>query len=140
MNVREGGPSPEEHPGKFPFMFQKHQLVSTSKFLSLILRHRPEVIGLKLSNEGWLAVNDLVRAANENGKPISLDLIHEVVATNEKRRFEFSDDGLLIRASQGHSIPNVDLKLTETQPPQVLYHGTVSQFLDSIRAIGLQKR
>ncbi|EMI18843.1 Phosphate acetyltransferase [Rhodopirellula maiorica SM1] len=71
---------------------------------------------------------------------MSLDLLHEVVATNEKKRFALSDDGLRIRANQGHSVTGVDLKLEEQTPPCTLYHGTVAAFIESIRASGLDKR
>lgn len=111
-----------------------------SKFLSLVLRHQPEVVGMKLDQEGWLDIDQLVINANARGKKMTLDLIHEVVATNDKKRFALSDDGLRIRASQGHSVSNVDLNLQETEPPTLLYHGTVEAFIERIRATGLQKR
>ena len=115
-------------------------LVSTSKFLSLVLRHQPEVVGMELDEEGWLEINALIDAANQHGKQLSLELLHEVVATNDKKRFALSDDGLRIRASQGHSVTGVDLKLAETTPPDTLYHGTVAAFIESIRSTGLEKR
>ncbi|KAA1258179.1 RNA 2'-phosphotransferase [Rubripirellula obstinata] len=115
-------------------------LVSTSKFLSLVLRHQPEVVGMQLDEEGWLEINALIDAANQHGKQLSLELLHEVVATNDKKRFALSDDGLRIRASQGHSVASVDLKLAETTPPATLYHGTVAAFIESIRSTGLEKR
>lgn len=114
--------------------------IRTSKFLSLVLRHQPEAIGMTLDEEGWLDINDLIANANVRGKKLSLELLHEVVATNDKKRFALSDDGLRIRASQGHSVMGVDLKLEETDPPETLYHGTVAAFIESIRASGLQKR
>ncbi|WP_436717367.1 RNA 2'-phosphotransferase [Roseiconus lacunae] len=114
--------------------------VSTSKFLSLVLRHRPEVIGVKLDPEGWICIDELISQANAHGKAITLELLHEVVATNDKKRFALSDDGLRIRASQGHSVSGVELNLEQKTPPKSLYHGTVAAFLDSIRATGLQKR
>ena len=115
-------------------------LVSTSKFLSLVLRHQPEVIGMKLDDEGWLDIDELIDNANQRGNQISLELLHSVVATNDKKRFALSEDGLRIRASQGHSVTGVDLKLEEKAPPQSLYHGTVAAFIESIRSGGLQKR
>jgi putative RNA 2'-phosphotransferase len=115
-------------------------LVSISKFLSLVLRHDPHAVGMELDDEGWLEIHQLIANANQRGKNLSLDLLHEVVATNDKKRFALSDDGLRIRASQGHSVSGVDLQLAETTPPPMLYHGTVSVFLESIRATGLQKR
>ena len=91
-------------------------------------------------DEGWLDITSLIEAANQRGKQLSLELLHEVVATNDKQRFALSDDGLRIRANQGHSVTGVDLKLAETTPPATLYHGTVAVFIDSIRSAGLHKR
>lgn len=115
-------------------------LVSTSKFLSLVLRHQPEVIGVRLDRQGWLNIEELIAQANAHGKALTLERLHEVVATNDKKRFALSEDGLRIRASQGHSVSGVELNLEEKTPPETLYHGTVAAFLDSIRANGLQKR
>lgn len=118
----------------------KNDLTSTSKFLSLILRHKPEAIGVDLDEHGWLDISTLIKNANEHGNSITLELLHEVVATSDKRRFMLSEDGLKIRANQGHSVENVDLQLEPIAPPDVLYHGTVAQFIASIREQGLQKR
>jgi putative RNA 2'-phosphotransferase len=115
----------------------KH-LVSTSKFLSLVLRHQPETIGVSLDAEGWIEIETLLAACAAHNKPISRELLHEVVATNDKQRFAISPDGARIRASQGHSI-EVDLRLVPQEPPEILYHGTVEKFLDSIRRGGLIK-
>jgi putative RNA 2'-phosphotransferase len=115
-------------------------LTSTSKFLSLVLRHQPEVIGMKLDVEGWLPIDELIENANRQGKQLSLELLHEVVASCEKKRFALSEDGLKIRANQGHSVRDVELNLEAAAPPSVLYHGTVAAFLDSIREHGLLKR
>ena len=120
-------------------MGTKEKLVSTSKFLSLILRHEPERVGLTLGDGGWVSVDALLACCAQARKPISLELLKEVVATNDKQRFAFSEDGLLIRANQGHSV-SVDLGLEPSIPPDVLYHGTASRFLDSIWQEGLQKR
>ncbi|MCA9125870.1 MAG: RNA 2'-phosphotransferase [Planctomycetales bacterium] len=121
-------------------MTRNDKLVSTSKFLSLVLRHRPEVIGAKLDPEGWLCIDELISQANAHGKAIRMEVIHEVVATNDKNRFALSEDGLRIRASQGHSVRGVELVFEQKTPPGILYHGTVAAFLESIRASGLQKR
>jgi putative RNA 2'-phosphotransferase len=117
----------------------KH-FTSTSKFLSLVLRHQPEVVGMQLAPEGWLPINELIENANRQGKQLTLELLHEVVATCEKKRFSLSEDGLKIRANHGHSVPDVELNLEPFPPPSVLYHGTVAAFLDSIREQGLLKR
>lgn len=116
------------------------KLVSTSKFLSLVLRHKPEVIGMQIDAEGWLSIDELIIRANQRGHHLSLELVHEVVATNDKKRFALSDDGLRIRAHQGHSIPDVELNLQAVKPPEILYHGTVAAFIESIRQHGLQQR
>lgn len=117
-----------------------HALIRISKFLSLVLRHRPEVIGMTLDAEGWLDINALIANANRHGHAITLQQFHDVVADNDKQRFALSDDGMRIRANQGHSIRHVDLDLPVVRPPTHLYHGTVIQFLASIRAQGLLTR
>ncbi len=118
----------------------RNNLTSTSKFLSLVLRHQPEVIGMQLDPEGWLPIDELIEKANRNGNQLSLDLLHEVVASCEKKRFSLSEDGLKIRANQGHSIAEVELHLKPAVPPTVLYHGTIAVFLEGIREYGLLKR
>jgi putative RNA 2'-phosphotransferase len=115
-------------------------LTSTSKFLSLVLRHQPEVVGMQLDPEGWLRIDELIENANRQGTQLSLELLHDVVVSCEKKRFSLSDDGLKIRANQGHSVPDVELNLESAEPPNVLYHGTVTAFVDSIRERGLLKR
>jgi putative RNA 2'-phosphotransferase len=112
------------------------RLIAISKFLSLVLRHRPQEIGITLDVEGWVAVKDLLAASARHGRPISREQLDEVVATNDKKRFAFSPDGRRIRASQGHSV-EVDLGLAPVEPPELLYHGTVERFLESIREKGL---
>jgi putative RNA 2'-phosphotransferase len=111
-------------------------LVRVSKFLSLVLRHKPEEIGLTLDENGWANVEDLIRLANRRGTRLTRPLLEQVVAENDKNRFALTEDGLRIRASQGHSVA-VDLALPPVRPPEVLYHGTASRFIDSIRASGL---
>jgi putative RNA 2'-phosphotransferase len=112
--------------------------VRTSRFLSLILRHKPEEAGLTLDDSGWCSVDDLLRGCATGGYRISREELYTIVAENDKKRFEFSDDGKRIRASQGHSI-EVDLQYTPKQPPAALYHGTAMRFLDSIKKLGLIK-
>ena len=121
-------------------MKRERELISTSKFLSLVLRHQPEVIDVQLDPEGWVDVETLIRQANALGKPMTLELLHDVVATSDKQRFALSEDGLRIRANQGHSLPGIDLRLEAKTPPPTLFHGTVANFLESIRRQGLQKR
>jgi putative RNA 2'-phosphotransferase len=114
------------------------ETIRTSKFLSLILRHEPERVGLKLDGAGWIGVEDLLRAVNQQGTPLTLDQLQHIVATSDKKRLAFSDDGRRIRASQGHSV-EVDLQYAPKPPPEVLYHGTAIRFLDAIRKDGLQR-
>ena len=112
------------------------QHVRISKFLSLVLRHEPERIGLRLDEAGWASVDELLRAAAAAGQSISREVLLDVVATNDKQRFALSPDGTRIRASQGHSIA-VELGLTPMTPPPILFHGTASRFLAAILADGL---
>ena len=114
------------------------EIIKTSKFLSLILRHEPERAGLKLGEAGWVGVDELLQAVNSHGVTLTLDQLKHIVATSDKKRFAFSDDGQRIRASQGHSI-EVDLQYPPQTPPENLYHGTATRFLDGIRQHGLQK-
>lgn len=111
-------------------------LVRMSKFLSLVLRHKPEEIGLTLDENGWADIEDLIRLANQRGTRMTRQLLEQVVSENDKKRFALSKDGLRIRASQGHSV-EIDLALASARPPEELYHGTASRFIDSIRASGL---
>ncbi|WP_144394444.1 RNA 2'-phosphotransferase [Pleionea sediminis] len=116
-------------------------LKTISKFLSFVLRHKPDAIGLALDNNGWANIEQLIKLANQSDESLAIthELIVEIVKTNDKKRFIISDDGLLIRANQGHSI-KVDLELTEQTPPELLYHGTASRFLESIFIEGLKPK
>jgi putative RNA 2'-phosphotransferase len=109
-----------------------------SKFLSLILRHEPERVGLKLDGAGWVSVQELLQAVNKHGVALSVEQLRALVASSDKQRFALSPDGERIRASQGHSI-EVDLQYEPQTPPELLYHGTPDRFLDPIRAQGLLK-
>lgn len=113
-------------------------MLRTSKFLSLILRHEPERVGLKLDQAGWVGVDELLAAVNRHGESLTLEQLKHVVATNDKKRFAFSDDGKRIRSSQGHSV-DVELQYEPQVPPEFLYHGTPERFVESIRATGLNK-
>jgi putative RNA 2'-phosphotransferase len=114
------------------------ETIRTSKFLSLILRHEPERVGLKLGDGGWVRVEELLKAVNGHGTALTVDQLKHVVETSEKKRFAFSEDGMRIRASQGHSV-EVDLQYPPQTPPEILYHGTATRFLEGIRQNGLQK-
>ena len=113
------------------------QLSEVSKFLSYVLRHQPDAIGITLDLEGWTDIAALIAAAARDGKQLDRELIQVVVASSDKKRFAISEDGLRIRAVQGHSTRSVDIKHVEKMPPEFLYHGTATRFLDSIREEGL---
>lgn len=113
--------------------------VTKSKFLSLVLRHQPELIGLILDESGWVEVDTLLRQSAIHGKPLTQDDLARLIATSDKQRFALSEDGKRIRANQGHSV-QVNLGLVPQAPPDHLFHGTATRFLDSIRAAGLQKQ
>jgi putative RNA 2'-phosphotransferase len=115
-----------------------NRAVQISKFLSLVLRHQPEKIGLRLSQSGWASVEELIKASRQRGIVFTLEELQNVVASNDKKRFSLSEDGLWIRANQGHSI-EVELGYAPTTPPGVLYHGTAERILTSIKKQGLIK-
>lgn len=119
-------------------MNEKH-ITHLSKFLSLVLRHAPETIGITLDENGWTDVDTLLAQMNLKGEPITRELLTVVVETNNKKRFAFNEDRSKIRASQGHSV-GIDPGYTPQQPPQLLYHGTALQFKDSIVKNGILKQ
>ncbi|GLH78425.1 hypothetical protein SSBR45G_33340 [Bradyrhizobium sp. SSBR45G] len=110
--------------------------VRLSKFLSLVLRHQPETIGLVLDAQGWAVIDELIARAAAAGTAFSRADLEQVVATSDKKRFTVSEDGLRIRAAQGHSV-TVELGLAPREPPAVLYHGTATRFVEAIMAQGL---
>ncbi|MDX6353984.1 MAG: putative 2-phosphotransferase [Streptomyces sp.] len=111
--------------------------VRVSKFLSLVLRHQPETVGIALDEGGWVDVDELIAACAAKGRRFSRAELDHVVANNNKKRFAFSADGRRIRASQGHSVA-VELGLPPTPPPAVLYHGTASATVPVIFREGLR--
>jgi putative RNA 2'-phosphotransferase len=112
-------------------------LVSTSRFLSKVLRHAPESVGLALDEAGWAEVEALMAAARRAGVALDRPTLERVVAENDKKRFAFSADGRLIRASQGHSV-GVELGLEPVEPPEVLFHGTADRNVEPILREGLR--
>lgn len=114
------------------------QTNSASKFLSLVLRHEPSAAHVTLDSAGWVEVEALLAGSAKAGRALTRDELEHVVVTNAKKRFEFSADGTRIRASQGHSV-EVELEYAPQEPPELLYHGTATRFLESIRAQGLLK-
>lgn len=113
------------------------KLAEISKFLSFVLRHQPDAIGITLDLEGWTNIAALIVAAAKDGKQLDYDLIQTVVTTSDKKRFAISEDGLRIRAVQGHSTERVDINFAPQMPPEFLYHGTATRFMESIRKEGL---
>ena len=112
--------------------------LEVSKYLSYILRHEPESIGLSVDEQGWLNIGDLIVSANQNGQSLTREVIEQVVDASDKKRFTISENGLYIRAAQGHSNPNVKMDFKVKQPPIILYHGTASRFLEGILKEGLK--
>ncbi|MCI8750084.1 MAG: RNA 2'-phosphotransferase [Lachnospiraceae bacterium] len=110
---------------------------STSKFISLVLRHHPDVVGISLDNHGWADVKQLIAGIKKAGHKINMDILEEIVRTDEKGRYSFNEDKTLIRANQGHSI-HVDVELQEKEPPEILYHGTAGRSLGKILSDGLK--
>lgn len=113
----------------------KKSQTRTSKFLSLVLRHRPETVGITLDDEGWVDVGVLLDALKAHGSPLSREALESVVEQNDKKRFVIRDGK--IRANQGHSV-KIELRLRPTIPPSRLYHGTATRFLDVILEEGLK--
>ena len=110
---------------------------STSKFISVILRHKPETIGITLDEHGWADVQELIDGINHaGGHSLDRETLEEIVRSDEKQRYSFNEDHTLIRANQGHSIA-VDVELEEKMPPDVLWHGTGEKYVESIDATGL---
>lgn len=110
-------------------------LTRTSRYISLVLRHKPEAAGITLDEHGWADVGELITGVNRT-HPLTMELLEEIVRTDEKQRYSFNEDRTLIRANQGHSIP-VDVELERLEPPEVLYHGTGKKYVPSIDRQGL---
>lgn len=108
---------------------------STSKFISLILRHKPEVIGITLDEHGWANVSELIEGIRKT-QPFTMEMLEEIVHSDEKMRYSFNEDKTLIRANQGHSVP-VDVELKQSTPPEFLWHGTGLKYTKSIEEQGL---
>lgn len=116
----------------------KNKNIETSKFLSFILRHKPESIGLELDVEGWADINSLVNRVQQAGQSLDEALLRTLVQSSDKQRFTISDDGKRIRAAQGHTTATVAISHTQKVPPVTLYHGTAMRFVDSILREGLK--
>ena len=110
-------------------------LRDVSKYMSLILRHKPETIGISLDEHGWANVEDLITGIAKDNE-FNMEILEEIVRRDEKQRYSFNEDKTLIRANQGHSIP-VDVELQEWVPPEILWHGTGEKYVESIDREGL---
>ena len=118
----------------------KKELIGLSKFISLVLRHKPDSIGLKLDDNGWADVHELITCLSiyQKNKSFTKELLNEIVQTNDKKRFEYNQDGCKIRARQGHSV-DVDLNYSPSIPPFNLFHGTAHKYIDLIKKNGIKK-
>ena len=116
---------------------REKQIRHTSQFISMILRHKPKAANITLDEHGWADVQELIDGTNRYSKhTLDLNLLEEIVRTDEKQRYSFNEDHTLIRANQGHSIL-VDVELEEKTPPDILWHGTGEQYIISIDRQGL---
>lgn len=120
-------------------MISDKQITQLSKFLSLVLRHQPETIGIQLDQSGWADITELIERANNYGIKFDREILNHIVATNSKQRFAFNDTFDKIRANQGHSV-EIELGYTNQRPPEILFHGTGEKSVQSILDTGLEKR
>lgn len=119
-------------------MKQYSEDVKLGRFLSLVLRHKPEAAGIELDGHGWADVEKLLDGVRRTGRRGYMDTLERIVRENNKQRYSFNGDGTKIRANQGHSV-QVDVELREAEPPPYLYHGTATRFLPAIRREGIRK-
>ena len=110
-------------------------LKDVSKYMSFILRHKPDAIGITLDEHGWANVDELIAGIAKDNE-FNMEILEEIVRTDEKQRYSFNEDKSLIRANQGHSIL-VDVELEEKEPPELLWHGTGEKYVASIDVQGL---
>ena len=113
-------------------------LIKISRFISLILRHKPETIEITLDEHGWANVEELIAGVNKK-YPIDMQILEKIVNDDDKNRYSFNGDKTMIRANQGHSIP-VDVELKKLNPPDILYHGTGEKYVESIERQGLIRK
>jgi putative RNA 2'-phosphotransferase len=119
-------------------MLSDKETTHLSKFLSLVLRHKPETIDLSLDENGWADTALLLEKMRMAGKTIDIDILKHIVDTNAKKRFAFNEDMSRIRASQGHSL-KIELGYEPQEPTLILYHGTAVQNVKAILEQGLVK-
>lgn len=117
----------------------KERIRNISKLCSYLLRHKPEAAHLTIDENGWIKVDELLENCAKHHFEFSFEELHEVVISNDKKRFSFNEDQTEIRANQGHSVA-VNVKLKAEKPPKTLYHGTAQKNLESILQKGIQKQ
>ena len=115
----------------------RSRTIHLSKFLSLVLRHKPETADVLLDGNGWVDIDVLLAGCAAHGVSLTREELLEIVRSSDKQRFAVVGDR--IRANQGHSV-RIDLALPNAVPPATLFHGTVARNLDSIRRDGLRPR
>jgi len=120
-------------------MLSEKETTRLSKFLSLVLRHQPELVGISLDEQGWTDVKTLLEKMRQSESTFTFDALKHIVDTSPKKRFAFNSTLDKIRANQGHSV-EVELGYAAASPPELLYHGTALRNLESIMAKGLEKR
>lgn len=113
-------------------------MTNNGKYLALILRHKPQTIGITLDEHGWANVEELI-AGIQKDRPFNMEILEQIVATDDKGRYSFNDDKTLIRANQGHSV-HVDVELEQKEPPETLWHGTGEKYVAAIDVQGLKKK
>lgn len=109
-----------------------------SKFLAFVLRHNPGAIGASLDSEGWIGVEELLAKCKDHGRRLTRSMLDEIVASDSKKRYSYSEDGTKIRASQGHSV-DVQLQYKQKEPPEFLFHGTIESSSVLILNEGIRK-
>lgn len=110
-----------------------------SKWMSLVLRHKPELAGLQLDEHGWVATSGLIAGLNNHGLDVDMETLVQIVRDNDKQRFAFNEDYSRICANQGHSV-DVMPELEQLEPPALLYHGTPDTSVAAVLATGLERR
>ena len=110
-------------------------LTDASRFISLVLHHKPEMMGISIDEHSWANVEKLI-AEIAKSREFDMKILEEIVRTDNKQRYSFNEDKTLIRANQGHSIP-VDVELEEVVPPVELWYRTREKYVASIDSKGL---
>ena len=122
------------------FIFSEKQRRNLSKFLSYILRHHPNRIGIELDSKGFtqIPMDDLITILKKvrNSPWISRKVLDALIFLDLKGRFEIRDDR--IHARYGHSLKYITVAATRTDIPDILYHGTNLRAYQQIKQEGLK--